>query len=89
MVAAICHPAQAQMPDAIAASGEIVIASIHAQGAQVYECKADHAGKLVWQFREPVATLLLDGKTIGPRPSSASTPPEAWPKAPATRRARS
>ena len=65
MAAAICNPAQAQMPDAVAASGETVIVSIHAQGAQVYECKADNAGKLVWQFREPVATLLLDGKTVG------------------------
>ena len=32
---------------------------------QIYECKADAAGKLVWQFREPVATLIEDGKTIG------------------------
>ncbi len=23
------------------------------------------AGKLVWQFREPVATLFIDGKTVG------------------------
>jgi hypothetical protein len=38
---------------------------VHAQGAQVYECKADASGKLAWQFREPVATLLVDGKTVG------------------------
>ena len=35
------------------------------QGAQVYECKAGADGKLAWAFREPIATLLLDGKTIG------------------------
>ena len=53
------------MPDAIAAPGETVVATIHAEGAQVYECKADGGGKLVWQFREPIATLLLAGKTVG------------------------
>jgi Protein of unknown function (DUF3455) len=58
-------PASAQVPDAIAASGETLVATIHAEGAQVYECKADAAGKLAWQFREPIATLLLDGKTVG------------------------
>ena len=56
---------RAQVPDAIAAPGETVVATIHAEGAQVYECKADTAGKLVWQFREPIATLLIDGKTVG------------------------
>ena len=58
--------ARAQVPDAIAAApGETLVATIHAQGAQVYECKADASGKLAWQFREPIATLLVDGKTVG------------------------
>lgn len=57
--------AHAQTADAIAAPGEIVIATIHAQGAQVYECKAGASGTLAWEFREPVATLIQDGKTIG------------------------
>ncbi len=39
--------------------------TLHAEGAQIYECKADAAGKLAWAFREPIATLLDDGKTIG------------------------
>jgi hypothetical protein len=55
----------AQVPPAIAAPGETVVASFHAEGAQVYECKAGNDGKLVWVFREPIATLILDGKTIG------------------------
>jgi len=54
-----------QVPDAIAAPGQTLVATIHAEGAQVYECKADAAGKLTWQFREPIATLLMDGKTVG------------------------
>jgi hypothetical protein len=57
--------ASAQVPDAIAAPGETVVATLHAEGAQVYECTAETDGKLVWQFREPIATLLLAGKTVG------------------------
>ena len=58
-------PRHAQVPDAIAAPGETVVATWHAEGAQVYECKAGADGKLAWAFREPIATLLLDGKTVG------------------------
>ena len=57
--------ARADMPEAIAAPGETLIATLHAQGAQIYECKAGASAGLVWQFREPVATLLEDGKTVG------------------------
>ncbi len=56
---------QIQIPDAVAGPGETEIARFHAEGAQVYECKADATGALVWQFREPVASLILDGKTMG------------------------
>jgi hypothetical protein len=57
--------AHAEVPDGIAAKGETLIATIQAEGAQIYECKADTAGKLVWQFREPIATLMFEGETIG------------------------
>jgi hypothetical protein len=53
------------LPAAIATPGETVVVVLHAQGAQVYECKAAEGGKLAWQFREPIATLFLDGKTVG------------------------
>jgi Protein of unknown function (DUF3455) len=53
------------LPDAIAAPGETIVLSVHAEGAQVYECKAVADGKLAWAFREPIATLLSDGKTVG------------------------
>jgi hypothetical protein len=59
-------PAHAQtLPAAIAAPGETVVATWHAEGAQVYECKAGTDGKLAWAFREPIAALLADGKTVG------------------------
>ena len=57
--------AAANLPDTIAAPNETLVATIHAEGAQVYECKADASGKLAWQFREPIATLIVDGKTVG------------------------
>ena len=55
----------AELPGAIAAPGETVVLSVHAEGAQVYECKAGTDGKTAWAFREPIASLLLDGKTVG------------------------
>ncbi|MBU6462801.1 MAG: DUF3455 domain-containing protein [Bradyrhizobium sp.] len=55
----------AELPAAIAAPGETVVLSVHAEGAQVYECKAGANGKPIWLFREPIATLMADGKTIG------------------------
>jgi hypothetical protein len=57
--------AQTAIPEAIAAPGETAVLTLHAEGAQIYECKAGADGTLVWAFREPIATLLLDGKTVG------------------------
>jgi Protein of unknown function (DUF3455) len=57
--------ASAQVPAAIAAPGESAVVTLHAESAQVYECKAGTDGKLAWSFREPIATLLLDGKSVG------------------------
>jgi len=57
--------AEAPLPDAVAAPGETAVLSVHAEGAQVYECKSSADGKLNWVFREPIATLLVDGKTVG------------------------
>jgi Protein of unknown function (DUF3455) len=57
--------AETPLTGAIAAPGEAVVLSVHAEGAQVYECKVGSDGKPAWAFREPIATLLLDGKTVG------------------------
>jgi Protein of unknown function (DUF3455) len=57
--------AETPLPEAIAAPGTATVLTLHAEGAQVYECKAGSDGKLAWAFREPIATLLLDGKTVG------------------------
>ncbi|OAF06188.1 hypothetical protein AYJ54_21185 [Bradyrhizobium centrolobii] len=67
LLPAMVGPAAAAeaLPEAIAAPGETVVLSVHAEGAQVYECKAGTDGKLAWSFREPIATLLAEGKTVG------------------------
>jgi hypothetical protein len=57
--------AETTVPDALLAPGEKTVATLHAQGAQVYDCKAAADGKLAWAFREPIATLMDDGKTVG------------------------
>jgi Protein of unknown function (DUF3455) len=59
------HSAETPLPEAIAAPGAAVVLSVHAEGAQVYECKQGSDGKLAWAFREPIATLFADGKTVG------------------------
>ena len=59
------NAALAQVPPALAAPGEKAIATYHAEGAQIYECKADSDGRLSWVFREPIAILLLNDKTVG------------------------
>jgi hypothetical protein len=57
--------AETPLPGAIAAPGEAAVLSVHAEGAQVYECKVGSDGKPAWAFREPIATLLLDDNTVG------------------------
>ena len=57
--------AETPLPDAIAAPGEASVLTVHAEGAQIYECRAGADGKPAWAFREPIATLLVDGKTVG------------------------
>src|SRR5215210_3034355 len=66
-VALFSSSGMAQSPDAVAAKGEAVVLQVHAEGAQIYECKAGTGGDagLTWQFREPIASLFRDGKTIG------------------------
>ena len=66
IAAVIAGAVCAQVRPALAAApGESVVATLHAEGAQIYECRTANDGKLGWVFREPIATLLLDDKTVG------------------------
>ena len=57
--------ARAQLPDAIAALDAAPLVTLHAEGAQIYECKTGSDAKLTCTFREPIASLMLDGRTVG------------------------
>jgi hypothetical protein len=50
---------------AMAPPGLDILLTLHAEGAQIYECRSAGDGRLAWQFREPVATLLDGGRTVG------------------------
>lgn len=54
-----------ELPQPLQAPGETAVLTVHAEGAQIYECEKDPTGKLAWRFREPIATLIREGKTIG------------------------
>ena len=53
------------LPPAIAIKGGVPLAQLQAAGAQIYICAKNTAGALNWAFREPLATLLEGGKTVG------------------------
>ena len=65
MSSASARAADAPLPDAFATPGLKVLARVQAIGDQIYECKADASGVKTWQFREPLATLMDNGKTVG------------------------
>jgi hypothetical protein len=57
--------ASAQVPVALAVPDAIAVATLHAEGAHIYECKPGSDSNPVWQFREPIAALVQEGKTVG------------------------
>lgn len=63
VAAAVANPTAATL-DGDRVSHEVVLAA-HAEGAQVYQCKAGQDGGLPWSFREPIASLMVDGRTVG------------------------
>jgi hypothetical protein len=69
LVGSLASAAQAQgvenLPATIAVKAGIPVAQLQAAGAQIYICAKDAAGALNWTFREPVAALLEEGKTVG------------------------
>lgn len=53
------------VPSPIVVRGEAPAVVLHAEGAQIYECEVDEHKRLAWRSREPIATLSLDGDTVG------------------------
>jgi hypothetical protein len=68
LASALAGPTAAQpitAPAAFDVAARPVILQVHAEGAQLYECRADAAGHLAWAFREPVAALIRGDETVG------------------------
>ena len=61
LIPARADESQAQVSAAVGTA----VRTVHAVGAQVYECKTDGHGAFAWSFREPIATLLVGGVTVG------------------------
>jgi Protein of unknown function (DUF3455) len=53
------------LPATIAVKAGVPVAQLQAAGAQIYVCAKNAAGGLDWTFREPIAALLEEGKTVG------------------------
>ena len=53
------------LPATIAVKAGVPVSRLQAAGAQIYVCAKNTGGALNWRFREPVATLLEEGKTVG------------------------
>ncbi len=63
---ALGAPVQAEDQRAtVAAPVGTLVLKVHAVGAQIYQCRTDAGGTLLWTLREPIATLISDGKTLG------------------------
>lgn len=64
--AADAQRAQAQdLPEPAAGAATNILMTVQATGVQIYTCAKDSNGQLTWQFREPLATLMINGKTVG------------------------
>jgi Protein of unknown function (DUF3455) len=55
----------AEVPEAVASGAKSEIMKLHAEGVQIYECKAEAGKAAAWTFREPLAVLMKDGATVG------------------------
>lgn len=53
------------IPAALAVKKGVVVTTVSARGAQIYECARMPKGQFAWSFRAPKAELVKDGKTIG------------------------
>lgn len=62
---AAAAPSPPAAPAVFGVGGRTPLLVVHAEGAQLYECKPAPSGGSEWTFREPIAALIKDGKTIG------------------------
>jgi hypothetical protein len=62
---AVAVAASAEPQPSIDVPHATIVATYHAEGAQLYQCSPDADRKLEWRFREPIASLISEGTTVG------------------------
>ncbi len=62
---ALAAPVSTAAPASFDVAGRTAVLTVHAEGIQLYECRQDAGDPAVWAFREPIATLISQGKTVG------------------------
>ncbi len=62
---ALAAPVSTAAPPSFDVADHAVVLTVHAEGIQLYECRQDAGSPAAWTFREPIATLISQGKTIG------------------------
>jgi hypothetical protein len=65
LAAAAQQTGPASAPVVFDVADRAAILVVHGIGAQIYDCKVGETAATNWVFREPVATLILGGGTIG------------------------
>ncbi len=65
----VCGVARAETREGVVPAGATTVLRVQAEGVQIYECAAAEGGTAgggaAWRFREPLATLMVGGKTVG------------------------
>ncbi len=61
----LAAPAPMAAPASFDVADRTAVLSVHAEGIQLYECRQEPGGASAWTFREPIATLINNGKTVG------------------------
>lgn len=62
---AVAAASIAGVPASFAIEAHEPVLTLQAVGAQIYECKAKPDGARAWALREPIASLMQDGRTVG------------------------
>lgn len=60
----VCGVARAETREGVVPAGAVTVLRVQAEGVQIYDCVAADGGA-AWRFREPLATLMVGGKTVG------------------------
>ncbi len=56
--------ARGETREGVVPAGAATVLRVQAEGVQIYDCVAADGGA-AWRFREPLATLMVGGKTVG------------------------